>query len=191
MLAPVISSLSANAARRFGSRIALAIPGVGDYSFAALEVGISRLAGGLAKLGVGPHERVVLHLPNTGDVARMDCDGRLFIVDRKKDVIITAGFNVYPAELEQVLAAHPAVGMVAVASMPDVEKGELAVAYIVLRPNTQVTPTEQEAHCRLNLAVYTVTRRFILVDDLPKTSTGKIKRRALRAKPALVEENNP
>jgi long-chain acyl-CoA synthetase len=127
----------------------------------------------------------------TGDVARTDCDGRFFIVDRKKDVIITAGFKVYPAELEQVLATHPAVGMVAVAAMPDAEKGELAIAYIVLRSNTQVTPSEMESRCRLNLASYKAPGRFILVDDLPKTSTGKIMRRALRAKPALVEENNP
>lgn len=116
---------------------------------------------------------------STGDIAVEDEDGYLFIVDRRKDMIITAGYNVYPAELEQVIAAHPAVAMVAVAGVPDDEKGELAKAFIVLRPGQTCTQDEMLSHCRAHLAAYKSPRLIAFVDDLPKTSTGKIMRRAL------------
>ncbi|MBP7339240.1 class I adenylate-forming enzyme family protein [Niveispirillum sp.] len=119
----------------------------------------------------------------TGDVAVRDAGGYLRIVDRRKDMIITAGYNVYPAELEQVLARHPAIAMVAVASVPDAQKGELAKAYIVLRPGAQADAAAIEAHCRFYLAAYKVPRLYAFVTDLPKTSTGKILRRALREAP--------
>jgi len=115
----------------------------------------------------------------TGDIARQDGDGYLYIIDRRKDMIITAGYNVYPAELEQVIAMHPAVAMAAVAPIPDPEKGELAKAFIVLRPGQRCTEDEMLAHCREHLATYKVPRVIAYVDDLPKTSTGKIMRRAL------------
>ena len=115
----------------------------------------------------------------TGDVTVQQPDGYLTIVDRRKDVIITAGYNIYPAELEQAIASHPAVAMVAVASIPDLEKGELAHAFVVLRPNTDCTAEELLTHCRQTLAVYKVPKAIAFVDDLPKTSTGKIMRRAL------------
>lgn len=117
---------------------------------------------------------------HTGDIARRDSDGFYFIVDRKKDVILTAGFNVYPAEIERVVAAHPAVALVAVGSQPDALKGEVAKAYIVLRSGIQTNEAEIIAYCRQHLAAYKMPRAVQFVDDVPKTSTGKIMRRELR-----------
>ncbi|WP_437882772.1 class I adenylate-forming enzyme family protein [Pseudomonas sp. LRF_L74] len=117
----------------------------------------------------------------TGDIARRDADGYLFIVDRLKDMIITAGYKIFPAELEQTLGAHPAVAMVAVAPQADEVKGELAKAFIVLRPGHEDTREEEIiAFCRERLAAYKVPRAVAFVDNLPKTSTGKLLRRALR-----------
>ncbi|MYE00216.1 MAG: long-chain fatty acid--CoA ligase, partial [Alphaproteobacteria bacterium] len=115
----------------------------------------------------------------TGDVAYRDGDGFLWIVDRRKDMINTAGFNVYPAELERVLAAHPDVSMAAVGGVPDREKGELAKAYIVPRPGAEPTVDGIMAHCRKHLAPYKVPRQIQFVPDLPVNSTGKILRREL------------
>lgn len=124
----------------------------------------------------------------TGDIGVREADGYLRIVDRRKDVIITAGYNIYPAELEQVLAMHAAVAMAAVASVDDAEKGELAKAFIVLRAGQQVDAAELQRHCRAHLAPYKVPRLFAFVDDLPKTSTGKIMRRALHERaPTLAK----
>ncbi|MBY8822163.1 AMP-binding protein [Sphingomonas colocasiae] len=116
----------------------------------------------------------------TGDIAVRDADGYLRIVDRRKDLIITGGYNIYPAELEQVIAAHPSVAMVAVAAVADAEKGELAKAFVVLRPDHAADAAALDRHCRAHLAPYKVPRLFAFVDDLPKTSTGKILRRALQ-----------
>lgn len=117
---------------------------------------------------------------STGDIAVRDRDGYLKIVDRRTDLIITGGYNVYPAELEQVIAAHPAVSMVAVVAVADEEKGELAKAYVVLRPGEVCEADQLDEYCRQHLARYKVPRQYEFVDDLPKTSTGKIMRRALR-----------
>jgi long-chain acyl-CoA synthetase len=117
---------------------------------------------------------------HTGDVAVADGAGRFFVVDRRKDMIITAGYNVYPAEIERVIAGHPAVAMVAVGSQADAVKGELARAYVVVRPGAEVTEAEIIEHCRPHLAAYKLPRSVRFVADLPKTSTGKIMRRELR-----------
>jgi long-chain acyl-CoA synthetase len=117
----------------------------------------------------------------TGDLGRQDEEGYIYIVDRKNDMIITAGYNVYPAEIERVVATHPAVGMVAVAGVPDEIKGEVACAYVVLSPPLQATEEELLTHCREYLAAYKVPRIIRFVTDLPKTSTGKVLRRALSA----------
>jgi long-chain acyl-CoA synthetase len=117
---------------------------------------------------------------HTGDVAYMDEDGAVFIVDRRKDMINTGGFKVFPAEIERVVAAHPAVAMVAVGSQPDELKGEIAKAYVVLKPGAVVDPEEIVALCRTELAAYKVPRAVQFVADLPKTSTGKVMRRELR-----------
>ena len=117
---------------------------------------------------------------HTGDIATRDEEGRYFVVDRRKDLIITGGFNVYPAEIERVVAAHPAVAMVAVGSVPDETHGELARAFVVLRPGATATEAEIIEHCRPHLAAYKRPRSVRFVPDLPKTSTGKVMRRELK-----------
>ena len=116
---------------------------------------------------------------HTGDLGTMDQDGCVFIVDRKKDMILTAGYNVYPAEIERVLAAHPAVALAAVGKLPDEIKGEIAKAYIVLKTDATCTEDEIITYCHQSLAAYKCPRKVQFVDDVPKTSTGKIMRRAL------------
>jgi long-chain acyl-CoA synthetase len=117
---------------------------------------------------------------HTGDLARMDPEGYIHVVDRKKDMILTAGYNVYPAELERVIAAHPAVAMVAVGSQPDALKGEVAKAYIVAKTGAKIDEEGVLSFCRERLAAYKVPRLVQFVTDLPKTSTGKILRRQLK-----------
>lgn len=115
---------------------------------------------------------------HTGDVATMDGTGHVFIVDRRKDMIITGGYNVYPAEIERVLSGHPGVALVAVGSVPDEVKGELACAYVV-RGGVDVTESELMDFAAEHLAAYKRPRMVRFVEDLPKTSSGKIMRREL------------
>ncbi|HLY58886.1 MAG TPA: AMP-binding protein [Stellaceae bacterium] len=117
----------------------------------------------------------------SGDLARRDTDGFIHIADRKKDVILTAGYNIYPAELERTIAAHPAVAMVAVVGIPDAVKGEVPRAFVVLKAGAAATEDDMLLHCRAELAPYKIPRSVRFVEDLPKTSTGKVLRRALRA----------
>ncbi|GAA4797011.1 long-chain fatty acid--CoA ligase [Actinomycetospora chlora] len=116
---------------------------------------------------------------HTGDVATMDATGHVFVVDRLKDMIITGGYNVYPAEVERVLAAHPKVAMVAAGPVPDAVKGELACAYVVPVAGTDPTEDELVAYAGEHLAPYKRPRLVRFVDALPATSTGKIMRREL------------
>lgn len=116
---------------------------------------------------------------HTGDIATIDDDGYVFVVDRRKDMIITAGYNVYPAEIERVLAGHPGVAMVAAGPVPDPVKGELACAYVVRADGDTTTGAELIDHAREHLAAYKVPRLVRFVDALPATSTGKIMRRKL------------
>ena len=149
------------------------------------EVGELMIKGGIVMQGYYGNEQATrdtiepdgwLH---TGDVASMDEDGCVFIVDRKKDMILTAGYNIYPAELERVIAGHPDVALVAVGSIPDEEKGELAKAYIIPREGAEPDAETIIKYCREHLAAYKVPRAIRFVDDFPKTSTGKIMRRKL------------
>jgi long-chain acyl-CoA synthetase len=117
---------------------------------------------------------------HTGDIAVMDEDGYATIVDRKKDMILTAGFNVYPAELERVLCMYPGVALAAVGSIPDEAKGELAKAYVMLKPGAEVSGEALIAHCREHLAAYKVPRAVQFVDAVPMTASGKIMRRLLK-----------
>jgi long-chain acyl-CoA synthetase len=116
---------------------------------------------------------------HTGDVALRDATGHVFVVDRRKDMIITGGYNIYPAEIERVLAGHPAVAMIAAGPVPEEVKGELACAYVVLARGASASEDELIAFAGEHLAAYKRPRMVRFVDDLPKTSTGKIMRREL------------
>jgi long-chain acyl-CoA synthetase len=120
--------------------------------------------------------RLWLH---TGDLGYLDADGYLFIVDRKKDLIKTSGYQVWPREVEEALAAHPAVSEVGVAGVPDETKGEVVRAWVVLRSGTSATDAELRAYCRERLAPYKVPARIEFRQELPKTMVGKVLRRAL------------
>ena len=115
----------------------------------------------------------------TGDVAVMEADGEVRIVDRMKDMILVSGFNVYPNEVEDVLAAHPGVLECAVVGAPSAETGEMVVAHVVVR-DPDLTPEAIRAHARTQLTGYKVPRRVVLQASLPKTNVGKVLRRALR-----------
>lgn len=117
----------------------------------------------------------------SGDIVRMDEEGYFFIVDRKKDMALIGGFNVYPASIENALKQHPAVFEVGVAAIPHPEKeGQEAIkAWIVVKPNMAVSEDELIKHCGDYLAQYEIPRRFGFVDELPKTAVGKTLRREL------------
>ena len=115
----------------------------------------------------------------TGDVGYRDADGFLFLVDRKKDMIIRGGENIYPREIEDVLLEHPGVQGAAVLGRPDDVRGEEVHAVLVLTPGTELA--DVEAHCRKSLAAFKVPSTWALVEELPKTSTGKIDKKPLRA----------
>jgi len=116
----------------------------------------------------------------TGDVARMDEDGYFYIVQRKKDMILVSGFNVYPSEVEEVLYMHPAVREAGVIGVSDEYRGERVVAYVALRPEAQATAEDLIAHCKSNLTRYKVPGEIRFLPDLPKTAVGKILHRSLR-----------
>jgi long-chain acyl-CoA synthetase len=118
---------------------------------------------------------------HTGDLGYMDADGYLFIVDRKKDLIKTSGYQVWPREVEEVLATHPAVAEVGVAGVADDLRGEAVKAWVVLRAgHPPATEQDLRAFCREKLAPYKVPSRIEFRTDLPKTMVGKVLRRALR-----------
>ena len=117
---------------------------------------------------------------HSGDLCKMDAEGYFFIVDRKKDMILTAGYNIYPAEIERVIAGHPAVAMVGVGAKPDANKGEIAKAYIVLKAGASADSNGVIEYCRQHLAAYKVPREVQFVPALPTTSSGKIMRRELK-----------
>jgi long-chain acyl-CoA synthetase len=121
---------------------------------------------------------------HTGDLGYLDDDGYLFIVDRKKDLIKTSGYQVWPREVEEVLAAHPSVAEVGVAGVPDPTKGEAVRAWVVLRRGQDASEADLRAFCRERLAPYKVPGRVEFRRDLPKTMVGKVLRRALRDHPA-------
>jgi long-chain acyl-CoA synthetase len=116
----------------------------------------------------------------TGDMARVDEDGYFFIVDRKKDMIIRGGYNVYPREVEEVLYEHPAVREAAVVGVPHDELGEEVGAAVALKPDAECTPEELREHVKGQVAAYKYPRHVWLVDELPKGPTGKILKREIR-----------
>lgn len=127
----------------------------------------------------------------TGDMATMDDEGYFYIVDRKKDMIVASGFNVYPREVEEVLFEHESVQEAAVAGVPDRHRGETVKAFVVLKPGHTVSEGELEAFCRERLAAYKVPRLYEFRKELPKTLVGKVLRRALTEGEAVKGEMGP
>jgi long-chain acyl-CoA synthetase len=111
---------------------------------------------------------------HTGDIARFDDDGYLFIVDRKKDLIIRGGYNVYPRELEEVIYEHPALREAAVVGIPHESLGEEVRAAVALKEKAEATPGELRAYMKERVAAYKYPRVIWLVEELPKGPTGKI-----------------
>ncbi len=131
-----------------------------------------------------PEESAATLMPDgwirTGDIAVMDNDGFVTIVDRIKELIITGGFNVYPSEVEDVLRTHPDVADVAVVGEPKADGGEDVVAAVVPADGTHIDPEEIRTWCRERVAGYKAPRRIVVVDRLPHTEIGKIQRRQVR-----------
>jgi long-chain acyl-CoA synthetase len=117
---------------------------------------------------------------HTGDLGYRDEDGFFFIVDRKKDLVIRGGYNVYPREVEEVLYEHPAVAEAAVIGKPDDKLGEEVVAVVSLKQGADVSPEELRDYCKERLAAYKYPREVRLVAELPKGPTGKILKKELR-----------
>ncbi|OIJ10998.1 long-chain fatty acid--CoA ligase [Anaerobacillus arseniciselenatis] len=115
----------------------------------------------------------------TGDMGYMDDEGYFYIVDRKKDMIIAGGFNIYPREVEEVLYEHESIQEAVIIGVPDPYRGETVKAYIVLKENHQLTEKELNEFCRKHLSAYKVPRLYEFRDELPKTMVGKVLRRAL------------
>jgi long-chain acyl-CoA synthetase len=115
----------------------------------------------------------------TGDLGYLDEDGDLFLVDRKKEMIIRGGYNVYPREVEDVLYAHPEVVEVAVVGVPHELLGEDVAAFVVLRPGAAVSPEELQGWAKERVAAYKYPRHVVFLDDLPKGATGKILKRSI------------
>jgi acyl-CoA synthetase (AMP-forming)/AMP-acid ligase II len=119
-------------------------------------------------------------LLHTGDLGRLDEHGELFIHDRKSDLILRGGANVYPAEVERVLHEDARVAACAVLGAPDERLGERVVAAVQLEPGTRASDEELRAHCAANLARYKIPDRILFVAELPRTPMGKIRKRDLR-----------
>jgi len=188
---PVVSAHRLSGPRKVGS-VGRAIPGVEvsilddlDRGLPAGEVGEVCVRGRSVMVGYyrNPEEtaRTVragwLH---TGDMGRLDEDGFLFIIERKKDLIIRGGFNIYPREVEEVLYAHPKVAEAAVVGMKDELMGEGVLAFVVLRSGERATAAEIGAFCEGRLARFKCPKEIRFVDSLPKSPIGKILRKELR-----------
>jgi long-chain acyl-CoA synthetase len=181
-------------APRAAGSIGVALPGI--------EVRVAPLDGSNAEIPTGERGELVVRGPvvmlgyhgrpeataevlspdgwlRTGDVAHVDDTGHFFIVDRIKDMIVTAGYNVYPAEIERVIATHPDVSMVGVGRRHDDVRGEVAVAYVVPRRGAALGVEAVMDHCRTHLAAYKRPRAVEIVATLPTTSSGKVMRRRL------------
>ncbi|GAB3103784.1 fatty acid--CoA ligase family protein [Aestuariicella hydrocarbonica] len=117
---------------------------------------------------------------HTGDIGVLDAQGNLRITDRLKDMFITGGFNCYPAEIENILSNHPAIAMNAIIGVPDERMGEVAMAFVVLKNNQQLTAEELIKWCREQMANYKVPRRVNIVDSLPLNASGKVMKPELR-----------
>jgi long-chain acyl-CoA synthetase len=122
----------------------------------------------------------------TGDIGTMDAQGLVRLLDRKKDMVLVSGFNVYPNEIEEVIARLPGVAECAVVAMPDARSGEAVRAFVVCHPDASITQKEVMVHCRNNLASYKVPKQIEFIAELPKSTVGKILRRALHTAPVPI-----
>ncbi len=180
--------------KRTGS-IGLPLPGV-DCRIVSLEDGVTDLPPGETgellihgpQVMAGYHNRPEETAAtlrdgwlSTGDIARMDSDGYFYIVDRKKELIKVSGFQVWPREIEEVIAVHPAVQEVSVAGVPDPVRGEAPVAWVVLKPGQAVMPEEIITLCKEDLVYYKVPVAVRFIDALPRSTVGKVLRRELQA----------
>jgi long-chain acyl-CoA synthetase len=127
----------------------------------------------------------------TGDIARMDEEGYFYIVDRKKDMIICSGYNVYPREVEEVLYQHPKIQEACIVGVPDPYRGETVKAFVVLKEKEQATPEEIIAFCQKNMAKYKVPTLVELRTELPKSHVGKVLRKVLREEEAKRRSHLP
>ncbi len=116
----------------------------------------------------------------TGDIGYMDDQGYLYIVDRKKDMIIASGFNVYPRDIDEILFEHPKIKEACAVGIPDPYRGETIKAFVVPREGETLTAEEVIAFCREKLAAYKVPKQVEFMEDLPKSTIGKVLRRKLR-----------
>jgi len=123
---------------------------------------------------------------HSGDIGYTDTDGYVYLVDRVKDMINSAGFKIWPREVEEVLFQHPAIRECAVVGLPHPEQGEITAAYVVLREGAGLTAGEFETYCRQKMAAYKVPRQVMFVDALPKNATGKILKRVLREQASVA-----
>ena len=121
----------------------------------------------------------------TGDIGKMDEDGYFYIVDRKKDMIISGGYNIYPREIDEVLYEHPAILDAVAIGIPDAYRGEAIKAFVVVKPGQTLTEQEVVEFCRLRLTAYKVPKTVEFRDLLPKTMVGKILRKELQAEERL------
>jgi long-chain acyl-CoA synthetase len=165
--------------------VEMRLVGAGGADVPAGEVGEIAIRGHNVMKGYwGKPEATAEAIPDgwfrTGDMGRRDEDGYYYIVDRKKEMIIRGGFNVYPREIEEVLHEHPAVAEVAVVGIPHPELGEDVGAAVALKPGASATPDELRAFAKERVAAYKYPRHVWLVDALPKGPTGKILRREVR-----------
>ncbi len=188
---PVVSAHRLSGVRKLGS-VGQPLPGVtvaimddGDRPLPAGEVGEVCVQGPNVMLGYYrlPEEtaQTLRHgWLHTGDMGRLDADGFLYIVERKKDLIIRGGFNIYPREVEEVLYAHPAVAEAAVVGMRDPLMGEDVLAFVVLKPGVAATADALVDFCQQRLAKYKCPKQVRFLDALPKSPIGKILRKELR-----------
>ncbi len=115
----------------------------------------------------------------TGDLARMDDEGFFYLVDRARDMYITGGENVYPAEIERVLKQHPAIEDIAVVGITDEDWGEIGHAFVILKSGASHSPEKIMAFCKEKLAAFKCPRKITICDDFPRTSLGKVRKREL------------
>jgi len=190
---PVVSAHRLSGTRKLGS-VGQPLPGVevkifddADRELAVDEVGEIVVRGPNVMLGYyGLPDETAQTLRNgwlhTGDVGRIDPDGFLWIVERKKDLIIRGGFNIYPREVEEVLYAHPTIAEAAVVGVKDPLMGEDVLAFVVLKPGAAASPESVIAFCQARLAKYKCPKEVRFLTTLPKNPVGKILRKELRAR---------